>query len=742
MDFFAAQERARRKSRWLIFWFALALVAIIVLTYLASGVVVALWHDPRQVVSFLTILAVPFMAYSLYRTWQTGDGLGFVGAVIVLTLLIATYLWIEPWWLTRILLLWATVVIGCSLLYAPLTSNYFVLGVTLPIAYFICLFVFFSNEVSGVAEVRMSLDLFLFRDNRRFIWICLLVGGGIVTASLYRAWQIFRRGGAAIAEQLGGRVILRETRNMAEKRLLNVIDEMSIAAGIPAPQAFVLSYEVSMNAFAAGLFPRDAVIGVTRGLMDTMNRDELQGVIAHEISHIVNGDSRLNLTLICLLNGIYIVTVIGRSVSRVRGFAALFGFLLRGIGALAFFFGRVIQAAVSREREYLADAFAVQFTRNPVGLQSALKKFRDASTHIEHPQAAMANHLFFDEADAPDSVWAFLFATHPPLNERIRRLGKNFLESGDLEPAGGTGDLPSAPAFSLGGSPGGILASNPHAAMPIPIPVALPALPAAAVMGGIAGELAQDSVVQAQILLENLPEPLRLEASNVVGASGIACGLFISITQPDIQLQQEALLPATALPVARRLCAWLSYQPETRARYRLAWLDLVIPTLREAPKDEWQKLLGLIKELIRANGRISPSKFALYSLLQSALQPRSEREATGKLRPEQLDGDIASLLALMAYAGHTEWEAAKAAYQTALAGSPAEKHLPFPDRKDFSLKTVSKAFGHLALATPPYRKKILEACAVAAEHDGKITPVENELLRAFAQSLDCPAPLA
>jgi len=146
--------------------------------------------------------------------------------------------------------------------------------------------------------------------------------------------------------------------------------------------------------------------------------------------------------------------------------------------------------------------------------------------------------------------------------------------------------------------------------------------------------------------------------------------------------------------------------------------------------------------LIRANGRISPSKFALYSLLRNALLPLSERrEKSGKLRPEQLDNDIASLLSLMAYAGHEKLETAKAAYRAAFAHSPAHKEMPFPDRQDFSLKTVSHAFEHLALTAPPYRKKILEACVIAAQHDGKMTPVENELLRAFAQSLDCPAPL-
>jgi hypothetical protein len=227
----------------------------------------------------------------------------------------------------------------------------------------------------------------------------------------------------------------------------------------------------------------------------------------------------------------------------------------------------------------------------------------------------------------------------------------------------------------------------------------------------------------------------------VTGASGIVCGLLFA-GQNDIRQQQEKLLPPAMLPAAQELYLWLASQPEQGARYRLVWLDLALPTLRCAAKDECQQLLDLAMALIRADGQLSPSEFAIYSILQNTLLSPSERPDRSELRPDRLDSDIASLLALMAYAGHADGEMAKAAYQAAFAASPAGKELPFPDRKDFSLKTVSKAFGHLALATPPYRKKILEACAVAAEHDGKITPVENELLRAFAQSLDCPAPLA
>ena len=606
-----------------------------------------------------------------------------------------------------------------------------------------------------------------FWDIERFLWIGLFMGGWIAAVSLFKMWQISRQGGRLIAEQLGGHMIARDTADPAEKRLLNVVDEMSIAAGIPAPVAFVLPEEPSLNAFAAGLSPRDSVVAVTRGLLETMNRDELQGVIGHEISHIVNGDSRLNIKLIGVLFGIHAFTIFGRALMQARGrnagAAIMMGFGFFLAGSIGVFFGRLIQAMVSREREFLADASAVQFTRHPNGLASALNRLRSVGSQIENPYATSASHLFFGTDGKPVSAksWASLLATHPPLQERIRRIGTIFLSSPGLEqpePEKGKAAEASLRTLDMSGVEANrplVMTANPHAAISVAPPIALPAI----MMGGAD---VSASVAEAQSLLDGLPEALRQQASTVTGASGIVCGLLFA-SQNDIRLQQEKLLPPAMLPAAQELSLWLASQPEQGARYRLVWLDLALPTLRGAwagkcsrypwqegatlsplksePATERQQLFDLVKELIRADGRISPSEFAIYSILQNTLLSPSERPDKSELRPDRLDSDIASLLALMAYAGHADGEMAKAAYQAALAASPAGKELPFPDRKDFSLKTVSKAFGHLALATPPYRKKILEACAVAAEHDGKITPVENELLRAFAQSLDCPAPL-
>ncbi|MCL2075708.1 MAG: M48 family metalloprotease [Betaproteobacteria bacterium] len=571
-------------------------------------------------------------------------------------------------------------------------------------------------------------------------WTCLIVGGIIAVASLYKIVQISRSGGRLIAEQLGGRRIMRGTADPTERRFLNVIDEISIAAGIPAPVAFVLDKETGLNAFAAGLSTQDSAIGITHGLLEAMNRDELQGVIAHEISHIVNGDSRLNLRLIGCLYGIYALIITGRTLpySSHPILTALPAFLFFLVGSIGLFFGRLIQATTSREREYLADAAAVQFSRNPTGLISALQKMRTSGSQIQHPEAVVASHLFLGSSDAPGSFENFftshlglsLFSTHPPLAGRIRRLGGFLLHHPDGEEM-----LPLSPVVPFDADhhlP--ILAANPHAAMPVPVvtPVVVPRLPE---------EILSESLNQAQNLLASLPDTLREQAHNVIGATGILAGLLFA-RQADIQLQQEKLLSPDTLSTAQELYHWLAAQPEHGAQYRLVWFDLILPTLREVLEAERDHLLILAKDLIRADGRVSPTEFALYSLLRGALLSPSERQVKqSDLRLERLDKDISDILALLAYSGHEDVKATEAAYQAAIASSPASTKHPLPAKNELSLNKISEALSHLALAAPPYRKKLLDACAVAVQHDGRITPVENELLRAFAQSLDCPAPM-
>jgi Zn-dependent protease with chaperone function len=283
--------------------------------------------------------------------------------------------------------------------------------------------------------------------------VLLVVGSG----SGFRTMQL-RRGGPAVAELLGGRRISQETTDPDERRLVNVVEEMALASNIPVPAIYVLDNEEGINAFAAGHTPEDAAVAVTRGTLQSLSRDELQGVIAHEFSHIFNGDMRLNLRLMGLLFGILLLAVVGRMLLQVgpasmRGGARragggkrgggdsrviLIGLVLLMVGYIGVLFARLIQAAISRPREDLADAAAVQFTRNPDGLAGALRKIgasREAGGpggRVWNAHAEEAGHFFF--ANNLTGFAAQLFATHPPLAERIRRIDPSF--RGDFDALG------------------------------------------------------------------------------------------------------------------------------------------------------------------------------------------------------------------------------------------------------------------------------------------------------------------
>src|SRR5437588_302383 len=250
----------------------------------------------------------------------------------------------------------------------------------------------------------------------------------IVIGSLYKVREV-AEGGAALATRLGGQLLNPRTNDADERKLLNVVEEMAIAAGIPVPQVYVLQDEEAINAFAAGYSAGDAIIGVTRGCMKLLTRDELQGVIGHEFSHILNGDMRLNMRLIGWVFGILCLTIIGKLLLRSRGRknpAPIVGLVLIIMGAIGVFFGRLIKSAVSRQREFLADASAVQFTRNPEGITNALKKIGglEYGARLSTDFAEEASHLFF--GNALEESWSSLFSTHPPLKERIRRIDPGF----------------------------------------------------------------------------------------------------------------------------------------------------------------------------------------------------------------------------------------------------------------------------------------------------------------------------
>ena len=302
---------------------------------------------------------------------------------------------------------------------------YLVIAVVCIIAsvYLASLLIFYGANVKQQQPGVPPPELVLW-DPKLFLYVVLGTLGVVIIGSLYKT-AVLAKGGSAVAESLGGRLLNPNTTHPDERKLRNVIEEMAIAAGVPVPKIYVLDEENGINAFAAGHTPGDAAIGVTRGCMTLLNRDELQGVIGHEFSHILNGDMRLNLRLMGIIFGILCLAVIGRVLiysrgGRDRNPLKRPGLALIVIGAIGVFFGWLIQAALSRQREFLADASAVQFTRNPAGLSGALQKIGGAGSQVESAHAGEASHMFFGNGLGKPFLGAL--ATHPPLDERIRAI--------------------------------------------------------------------------------------------------------------------------------------------------------------------------------------------------------------------------------------------------------------------------------------------------------------------------------
>jgi len=372
--------------------------------------------------------------------------------------------------------------------------------------------------------------------------VVVSVGLIILIGTLYKIAVLAHGGGAAVAEMLGGTLVPPNTRDFELRRLLNVVEEMALAAGVPVPRVFVLESEEGINAFAAGFTPADAVIGVTRGCLRALNRDELQAVMAHEFSHILNGDMRLNLRLIGVLNGILVIALIGYGLFRIffnssssrgsrssssekkgGGFGIaliLFGLALMAIGYIGVFFGKLIKSAVSRQREFLADASSVQFTRNPPGLAGALKKiagYQPAGRITSH-RAEEASHMFF--ANGLNAGLISLMATHPPLEERIRRIDPTF--DGHIPEFNGV-DSESQAEEAISA-----LSEGRHPVEPPPIPTSARKISLAPgqFMAKV-GVLDADHLDQATRLLASLPPQVRERIRDAMGAQGLVLSLLI-----------------------------------------------------------------------------------------------------------------------------------------------------------------------------------------------------------------------
>ncbi len=571
-----------------------------------------------------------------------------------------------------------------------------------------------------------------------------VVAGG----SLYKI-SALSSGGSAVAESLGGRLVNPNTTDADERKLRNVVEEMALASGVPVPQVYVMDEESGINAFAAGHSPSDAAVCVTRGCMKLLKRDELQGVIAHEFSHILNGDMRLNLRLMGIIFGILCLAIVGRILLRTRGRKnplPLLGLALIIIGWVGVFFGNLIQAAVSRQREFLADASAVQFTRNPAGLSGALQKIGGLpeGSRIEAEHAAEASHMFF--GNAISGSFFNLFATHPPLEERIRAIDPGW--DGKLKPvAAADGDdvvreLLQKPRIS----------SKPPAArippiFPFPAGQAAGFAPNAVPMQSVLPNLGKPTPLHlryAEDLRNSLPESVKATAREPFDAVALIYALLLSEDETIRATQLKELAQRANSTIYGKTAALFPEVAPIAARTRLPLVNLALPALRQLRSDEFQQFSETLQWLIESDQQIDLFEFVLQKIIRRHLEPhfnKTRPPTTQYYSVKPLVPDCSVVLTALANVSSGDPAEVEKAF---LAGAP---YLRSPDgdwqllsREACGLTEIDAALNRLALAVPQIKKNLIDACIHVIGADGVIQEREAELLRAIADTLDCPIP--
>ncbi len=565
----------------------------------------------------------------------------------------------------------------------------------------------------------------------------LIVGGG----SLYKIAAL-RAGGGAVAEQLGGRLLTVGNADPVEQRLLNVVEEMAIASGTATPPVYLLDQEDGINAFAAGFTEADAVIGVTHGTATRLDRDELQGVIAHEFSHILNGDMRLNLRLMGLLHGILVIGMLGYFVLRMSFFTGgsrrsrdgnsglpimAIGAGLAVIGFAGTFFGNLIKAAVSRQREFLADASAVQFTRQPEGIAGALKKIGGFATGsaVKNPNAPEASHMFFGRAT---SGFSAMFATHPPLAERIKRIDPSW--DGEFQEGAAridaelseVGSTPGASGFSGGTAAGYTAAANVSSAV------------------DSIGRPGPAHLRHAAHLISSLPPALAAAAREPYGARAVIYALLLDGDE-TIRRQQLAHLKTTAdrgvFEETRRLSPMAT---ALAATLRLPLLEITIPALRALSAAQRDVFDRNIFALVEADNRIDLFEWSLHRILLRDLNPDAARTVRARHRTvEAVSAQCTLLMSVLAYVGQRDTLSAEHAFEQAQVTLGLAKAQLLPHER-CSLADLDKALRQLDETAPKVKRRILEAAVACITADDRVTATEAELLRAVAASISCPMP--
>lgn len=622
------------------------------------------------------------------------------------------------------------------------------------------------------------------------LFVVALVGTGafIFIGSAYKI-SALGGGGNLVAEEMGGTEVDPSSSDPLVRRYVNIVEEMSLASGVPVPRTYVLADEPGINAFAAGYTMNDAAIAVTQGALEHFTRDELQAVVAHEYSHILNGDMRLNIRLIGVIHGILLMYLFGRillrSMGRSRNSRGGGPILIAGLALVVFGYGgvicgRLIKAAVSRQREYLADAAAVQFTRNPNGLVGALKKIGAVSygSSLQSAMAEEVSHMCFGRVREKPSFFGAMTATHPPLVKRIQAIDPSFggdfsqvdmtnqrhlMAEATVRRAKSLAQERTQPEMAMamagvvsgmsaevgyGGSdwrgrdrPGASTGGNDWSTADRELRYDLHATE---VLDSV-GDVSPEKLTYCATLLEEIPRSLMDARSSTLGAIATVYGLLLD-ANPEERKKQGALLEAHGDPRVVKECRRLWGAVSTLdGEYRLPLLDLLFPTLRRMTAQQFKNFSRMVERLIMADGTVNLKEFIIQKVLlhrlEMAFSGREQRAVQFKSF-NAVARDIQNLLSCLAYVGHDDINEAMRSFGVGQARLPS-KHMSkftFLPREEWSYPAVDVSLDRLAHAGPTIKRAVVDACAHCVMGDGAITVEEAELLRAICESVDVPLP--
>jgi Zn-dependent protease with chaperone function len=600
----------------------------------------------------------------------------------------------------------------------------------------------------ALAESGGTIDPFPFRiaPNRDLLlWTSLLTAGVIGLASQWRVLSL-RGGGATVARGLGGTLVTAESTDPLHRRLRNVVEEMAIASGVPVPAIYVLEGEPGINAFAAGYSPADAAVAVTQGALEALDRTELQGVVAHEFGHILNGDMRLNIRLMGWLFGILMLTMLGRflletgrvSAQRKKGGVLSLGLALMVVGSVGVFFGRLIQASVSRQREFLADASAVQFTRLPSGLAGALKKIAAVGpgSRLQADGSEVAHMLF------ASGLASRLFATHPPLIERIRAIEPRF------DPA----ELSTIAAQMTRQTPAPESVDPTLTASTAPAAPSLSSPAPERIMARL-GRPGDDQVAAAGRLAAAIPGILERAAHAPEWSMAVIAYLLMS-ADPEIRESQRLILNEILGSESERQVDWLRRDvPELAPELRLPVLEVAFPALRRRPEPDRARLKTLVERLIQADGQVSVFEYALARSLDrylADLAHPAEARVAGHGTLSAATREVIELLTILAHQGRPERPIALAALRAGIERLGAKSEVLARIREDwFDADWLARdwpmrldaALVKLARLRLADKQRLLGAMTTTVLADGRVAVAEAELLRAICATLRTPMPV-